>query len=654
MDPTAWTSTRPTTYFATPTYEGSGTTVHPSVLYIPSGFGGTANKWLMVHTPITVDGSGLETADHEDPSVLSSIDGSTWVTPSGVTNPVVNPALGAGSDADLLLDVAGTTLWLVYRHSNTIYVRSTTDLQTWTAETAVSGGWTGEYTVSPTVRWNGSAYQMWYVDGNTDPNTLKTRTCATMDGTWSAATTCTMTGEPAITEGLWHVNVIPDPVAGWWGLLHYRSGGNSLAGLYMGWSSDGLEWTVGARIAGWYTNQPWDQQTYRGSLVFGPSGYPWMYYSGSNDSLPKRWHIGRTQLMAVKTLTQNENATSLSIVAGDDVRLNTFDLNADADITFTRIAAETSGGTKTTGTLTIPAATTRTLTGDLVAGTVALCTLAAGKVLNLTGNVTGGTAANAFGIDVAGGTLAVTGTATGGTSTACYAIRNVTGTWSATTVLAGAIQGASHGGGTGTVTNAGNATLNTTSASIVVTGAGLTVTNANGGAGTNAAGLLINTGGSATVTTATGGIASGAHGVRYVTDGTVTITNAVGGSHASASGVNILSVSGTLRVDSWTNNTGKGVGWTGLTLKLGTASPLQVLDTDGTTMRSWYGGTGLTAQTNAAAAAQLATDKAAVVAAKANIVQDVSILGTTGADRGTLDVTSDNVLHVGRGVGFGR
>lgn len=42
------------------------------------------------------------------------------------------------------------------------------------------------------------------------------------------------------------------------------------------------------------------------------------------------------------------------------------------------------------------------------------------------------------------------------------------------------------------------------------------------------------------------------------------------------------------------------------------------------------------------AAQQLATDKAAVVAAKADIRKDTSILGTTGADRGTLDVNAED------------
>lgn len=54
------------------------------------------------------------------------------------------------------------------------------------------------------------------------------------------------------------------------------------------------------------------------------------------------------------------------------------------------------------------------------------------------------------------------------------------------------------------------------------------------------------------------------------------------------------------------------------------------------------GVTGTDVGSAASKAEQLAEDKAAVVAAKADIRKDTSILGTTGADRGTLDVENDN------------
>ena len=50
--------------------------------------------------------------------------------------------------------------------------------------------------------------------------------------------------------------------------------------------------------------------------------------------------------------------------------------------------------------------------------------------------------------------------------------------------------------------------------------------------------------------------------------------------------------------------------------------------------------------------AQLATDQAAVIAAKADIRKDVSILGTTGSDRGTLDVETDNAAWLQTQIGY--
>jgi hypothetical protein len=78
------------------------------------------------------------------------------------------------------------------------------------------------------------------------------------------------------------------------------------------------------------------------------------------------------------------------------------------------------------------------------------------------------------------------------------------------------------------------------------------------------------------------------------------------------------------------------------------------LDTDGSNTDVALGASTATIQSAAlhaaALAAQLATDKAAVVAAKADIRKDVSILGTTGGDRGTLDVAGDNAFRARMGL----
>jgi hypothetical protein len=91
-----------------PTYDGSGQAVHPSVIFISTGFGGY--KWWMAFTPFPNSDS-----KKENPSILVSEDGEDWFVPPGVTNPLVNAPAGDGNfnrDPELVWD--GTKLYLYY------------------------------------------------------------------------------------------------------------------------------------------------------------------------------------------------------------------------------------------------------------------------------------------------------------------------------------------------------------------------------------------------------------------------------------------------------------------------------------------------------------------------------------------------------------
>ena len=74
------------------TYDGSGETIHPDIVYFPDGWHGY--KFWMVNTPYPNNDGALE-----NPSIWCSNDGSSWVIPDGLTNPIVaKPASGVNTD----------------------------------------------------------------------------------------------------------------------------------------------------------------------------------------------------------------------------------------------------------------------------------------------------------------------------------------------------------------------------------------------------------------------------------------------------------------------------------------------------------------------------------------------------------------------------
>lgn len=95
-----------------PTYDSSGEAVHPSVVYIPGGWGG--HKYFMAMTPYP---SGND--DYENPSLLASNDGETWVVPTGITNPLEPmPAGSHNCDPCLVWDGDNEILYMYYNRSS--------------------------------------------------------------------------------------------------------------------------------------------------------------------------------------------------------------------------------------------------------------------------------------------------------------------------------------------------------------------------------------------------------------------------------------------------------------------------------------------------------------------------------------------------------
>lgn len=97
----------------TPTYDGSGQAVHPSTIYIPGGFAGYIYWMGMTPYPNGND-------DYENPSLLASNDGITWVVPSGITNPLAPAPSQHNSDTSLIFNVDDGALYLYYNETTAV------------------------------------------------------------------------------------------------------------------------------------------------------------------------------------------------------------------------------------------------------------------------------------------------------------------------------------------------------------------------------------------------------------------------------------------------------------------------------------------------------------------------------------------------------
>lgn len=251
--------------------------MHPRV--VDTG-GWNGYRYWMAMTPFTGSNAVVE-----NPCILASNDGSTWVVPDGLTNPI-DPNPGGGknnSDADLILGQDGK-LWCFWREFSpvVIYASSSSDGITWSAPQSVLSG---VDVTSPSVLWDGSQYVMYCVEG-----TITKRTCATPNGTWSGSTACPFVGltMPAGKE-LWHISI--DKVGEQYrGLITVTDSATQTEfWLYYACSDDGINFKLAqfpilsASVSGWD-----DGGIYR-SCGLWSGDVCTLYYSAFSGTT---WHIG--------------------------------------------------------------------------------------------------------------------------------------------------------------------------------------------------------------------------------------------------------------------------------------------------------------------------------------------------------------------------
>lgn len=273
----------------TPTYDGSGQAIHPSVY--DAGVGNTWNghRYWMAMTPYPNNN-----ADLENPSILASDDGNTWVVPDGLTNPVIpHPAGTGGFNSDPELVMVGSTLYMIYRTSDSdstpvdhIRVVSSTDGVTWgDAASLFSVAYTA--CMSPSVIYDGSQYVMYSVNATATPSLIERRTAPAVTGPWSDP--ATVWSANVGSARAWHMDAI---------LTDSRYilmvSGESIGPSYLMQSTDGVTFTIAPRAL-LSPSTGWDKVIYRATMVRTTTGFD-VWYSAWNNGSPAVWGTGRTSI----------------------------------------------------------------------------------------------------------------------------------------------------------------------------------------------------------------------------------------------------------------------------------------------------------------------------------------------------------------------
>lgn len=304
-----------------PTYDGNPDCGHPSVVYYPAGFGGY--RYWMAFTP-------YPTGARENPSVVASQDGVTWVVPAGLTNPVVPLAETNADGYDYNSDTHLTKLpngslamWCrggkTSNTSNALFRRTSTDGVTWGNKTKVLEDLTLETSMlSPAFEYglDGTTMYMWVVWRSSTVIASSTgridRYTSTDNGlTWGSKTSCTY---PAWLNP-WHLDV--KVAGGQYHLLCAALNNNGASDTLQYLTSvDGLAWTGDSAPSVVPDGLAWDQAFYRSAFLPVPGdALAWdIYATGTPAGVAhdSPWRIGLLKGVTLPTRRAINNQLSIA------------------------------------------------------------------------------------------------------------------------------------------------------------------------------------------------------------------------------------------------------------------------------------------------------------------------------------------------------
>jgi hypothetical protein len=268
------------TILTVPTYDGSGQAVHPDVLWFPQGWRGW--EYWMAFTPYP---RGKQ--QYENPSIVVSHDGKSWVVPQGLINPIVRPGLGGAynSDPDLSYDVANDRLVMLSRqvsgNFNVISSLTSANGTAWSAPKVVFRR-RNHGMISPALILPESGRpQVYYVDAGgkacpkrstrilrQDAASLEALRPSAVERGWGAAIE---TGLQQPGYWIWHVDVTwVSARQEYWALYPaYPKSGCGARDLFFARSQDGKKWTTYPSPLLRHLDQPWTRaMLYRASAVY--------------------------------------------------------------------------------------------------------------------------------------------------------------------------------------------------------------------------------------------------------------------------------------------------------------------------------------------------------------------------------------------------
>lgn len=291
VDADAASASHPEGPLTIPTYDESGEAVHPDVVDFGAGVTWNGYRYWMAMTPYPgSDGS------YENPSIIASNNGDTWVVPDGIINPIVAaPGDGyANSDTDMHYNSAEDRLYCIFRKykvgSEILYYTSSADGVTWSAPVEMlTSSATAELT-SPAIVLAGGEYQMW-VSNQTQ---LIYRTAPALTGPWSSPTVCTLHVSYGTPPVVYHHDVIKH------GDVYYGIF-STASHEYFATSRDGIEWQIDRNITLAGQIGEWYQYVYRGTIAYNGTAFD-HWYSVNDGGTPRVWAIARTTITGISPL----------------------------------------------------------------------------------------------------------------------------------------------------------------------------------------------------------------------------------------------------------------------------------------------------------------------------------------------------------------
>lgn len=272
-------------YLVTPTPDGTGIGVHPSVVdFYNSPWRGW--RYWMAFTPYASSND-----DVENPCILVSNDGLAWQIPSGLTNPI-EPWPGDtayNSDPELVYDPDGDRLICFWRKVDAgevaahTYAKWSTDGVTWSARQSVIANQGVGDCLSPSVVRR--ATNDWWLFGIKRASGMGVNVYRSTDPLtgWSAPTAASLgVADP------WHAGVVWDGNA--FRMLLVDAGGTfDMRALS---SPDGVAWSTSGVVMTSRSGS-WDSKLYRPSIQVRDGSWMRVWYSATTSS---QWHIAETQM----------------------------------------------------------------------------------------------------------------------------------------------------------------------------------------------------------------------------------------------------------------------------------------------------------------------------------------------------------------------